>query len=44
MICFPVCMLFRMPMPAGYWGIRVRECLSFQIKKQENETSRPFLP
>lgn len=44
MICFLVCRLFRMPMPAGYQGIRVREFPSFQIKKQKNKTSRPFLP
>lgn len=40
MICFLVCELFRMPMPAGYRGILVREFPCPKLKKK-HKRSRP---
>lgn len=42
MICFLVCKLFRMPMPAGYRGILVREFPCSKLKKKKKyKRSRP---
>lgn len=37
MIRFPVCMLFRMPMPAGYWGIRWENFFPSKLKTRKRD-------